>query len=134
MLRLRDKMSKATNVTIDESQEFNVFEMLAVCLHMDPCGQLKGCGEERQEYSVFVDGSPSGANWTGAGSPFHTKPRVPKAIDQWRHRVGTIEATETYRCGRSLCNFILTQVPHVISQLQSLMQTDNSHCCALFWL
>jgi hypothetical protein len=36
MLRLRDQMSAAADVTIDEIQEFDVFELLAVCLKMPP--------------------------------------------------------------------------------------------------
>ena len=45
-----------------------VFDLLAVCLKLGPRGQLKGFGEERQRYSVHVDGSHGGAQW-GPGGP-----------------------------------------------------------------
>ena len=61
MLSRREQMSAATEVTVDETQEFDVVELLAACLKISPLGQLKGPGEERQRDSVHVEGSYGGA-------------------------------------------------------------------------
>ena len=73
-------MGAATDVTLDEIQDADVFDLLAVCCLMAQRGQLKACGEERQGYSVFVDGQKSGAQWNEAVSPFHAK-QVRKSVE-----------------------------------------------------
>ena len=62
MLRHRDHLSAAKDVTLDEAQESDFYDLLAVCLKMDLRGQLKACREERQCYSVYVEGSPMAPN------------------------------------------------------------------------
>ena len=126
MLSRCEQMSAATEVTVDETQEVDAVDLLAVCSKMSPRGQLKGRGEERQRYSVYVEGSHSGAQWGADAIPFQSKPRVLQAIDIWRRRIGTIEATHTYRCGKSLCKFVRSRVPEVISELVTLKETDTT--------
>ena len=63
MLYLRGERSKASDVTIDEIQNFDAFDLLAVCVRMAPRGQLKGLGEDRQRYCVHMDGNHGGAQW-----------------------------------------------------------------------
>ena len=107
-------------------QDTDVFELLAVCCLMAERGQLKACGEDRQAPTIFVDGQKGGAQWNEVVAPFHAKPHVLTAIANWRRRIGTIEATDTYRCGNSLCAFVRTQVPDVApSKLKSLKARDT---------
>ena len=59
MLKARGVMNNWKDVDLDEIQEMDVFELLAVTCLMAFNGQLRGTGDERQRYSVFVDGYDS---------------------------------------------------------------------------
>ena len=114
------------DVDLDEVQEMDNFELLAVTCLMAPDGQLRATGDDRQRYTVFVDGYEGGVKWGPGSTGIQSKARVVTAIDMWRAKVGVIDAVETFRNSPLLTDFVAKEVPDVLQKIVSLREGSTA--------
>ena len=135
MLYARQGNLLIDELTIDESQEFNVYELAAAATKLTLKGQLRLLGDFRQRYSVDVDHRNSGAEW--GSSPLRgwvQPPRILGAVDVAAKTAGTIHSHESMRCGATLCTFLVDMLPDVCGLLKSAKSPDKDTVVSVVYL
>ena len=135
MLYARQGNLLIDELTIDESQEFNVYELAAAATKLTLKGQLRLLGDFRQRYSVDVDHRTSGAEW--GSSPLGgwvQPPRIVGAADVAAMTAGVIQSFESMRCGATLCTFLVDMLPDVCKGLKSAKSPDQDTVVSVVYL
>jgi hypothetical protein len=135
MLYARQGNLLVDELTIDESQEFNVYELAAAATKLTPKGQLRLLGDFRQRYSVDVNHRTSGAEWgSSPRGEWVQAPRIVGAADVAANTAGVIESYESMRCGATLCTFLVGMLPDVCDGLKSAKSPDKDTVVSVVYL
>ena len=135
MLYARQGNLRVDELTIDETQEFNVYELAAAATKLTHNGQLRLLGDVRQKYSVDVNHRTSGAEWgSSPGGEWVQPPRIVGAADVAANTAGVIESYESMRCGATLCTFLVDMLPDVCDGLNSAKSPDKDTVVSVVYL